>query len=467
MRILTIVLLVVALPVLAEAKNKVAIAPIDGDKDGSVAKALAEAASGDATVTSATKTGKQIEALSTDTDDKSSVKKLRTKMGVDAVVVAKVEKSGTKKHLSVTVYGKKRGTFELDFKTTTAKSTKKELAEKMSEQIAAATGGEDEEEEEARAAKKKKEDEEAARKKKEKEDEDAAAEDKDKKKKQRDKDKDKDKVADGDNGGDGDGDTEKKHKRKKRGVATEDGEEVHGDVDGIAVAKPITQQQVFAAAGVAGIRRTLTYTSTGAGAPPAVATGAGELELDAEGYLSKKGTGLGVAIMLRQAVGLGIAPPGGSSVGMTEAEYRFGARFRIASGSSAYSFGLDYWRRREIADRSGLATPMSLDMPDADYLAVAPNAQARFGVSPKAAVFINAELPYVIATGPMGATFPAKGGLGFCVDGGVDYALAARYALRFAATFDQVSAAIGSNGRNVNGLTDRAMGISATVAMTY
>ena len=196
-------------------------------------------------------------------------------------------------------------------------------------------------------------------------------------------------------------------------------------------------------------------------------SGAGALQLEGEAYLSKKGSGFGAALYVRQTVGLGIAPPGGSAVPITEAEYRIGARYRIVSGTASYAFGLDYWRRREIADRSGLMSPTALDMPDADYLAVAPSASAHFMVGSKSALFANVELPYVVATGPMGNTFPAKGGIGFGIDAGFDYALATRYALRFEATFDQVGAALGSNGRGVNGLTDRAMGIAATIAMTY
>ena len=72
-----------------------------------------------------------------------ALKKLRTKLDVDAVIDGSVERDGSKMRLELTVSGRhdKESTFDLKVQSATAKTFKKELRDKLAKFIAAAGEG--------------------------------------------------------------------------------------------------------------------------------------------------------------------------------------------------------------------------------------------------------------------------------------------------------------------------------------
>src|SRR3954469_4987295 len=88
-----IVLAWIALPAIALAKPKLAIAPLDGDSDGKMANVIVEEAAKHAKVVGPKEVGDTMESLGmTDTASKRALKKLRARLEVDAVLYGTLEK---------------------------------------------------------------------------------------------------------------------------------------------------------------------------------------------------------------------------------------------------------------------------------------------------------------------------------------------------------------------------------------
>lgn len=450
-------LVLVVAPAIAIAKPKVAVAPIDGDKGGRVADAVVDITNADA---GPDKVSSALETMGSDNVNSKVAKKLRTKLKADVVVHGKVAKSGKSKHLTLWLAGKsKTGTVEIDFKTANSKSFKKELREEIEKQLESVS---------------------------KEGDEGVASEEKPKHKHK--------KKMHKDEGGEGSAVAEdepkhkKKHKKKDETVASEDppaGEEgevkvkkkKHSDEEEAPFERTaMIQPDLSLVVGMTALHHSLNYVSNGmTGQPPRVSTTAPALEVYAE-YFPKQlakpnGSGWGFDVSVRQVVGLKIAVPGSTETApITEATYTLGAKYRLSLGKLNASAGLEWWRQRFIANRSGIDMP--LDMVDSDYTAVAPVISARYPVYPKTVAFASFGLPYAFAGA---TTFGDTSGLGFDFIGGADYQLGKHYAVRFDLTInkltakykDQDPASSMAAGRGISALGDTSIGFAATFALLY
>lgn len=484
-----LVVMLVATPVLA--RPRVAVAPLDGDDDGKVSELVADAAGAHAKVTGPKRVSKAIDTLSISTLNSKSLKKLRVNLEVDVVIHGAV----TKKHLELTLSGKgkQKATLELDFKST--KALKKELAAKLGKKLDDVAGpaddaddddDDDRKAEEARKAKddearRKREDEE--RKKKDDEEREARRrrDDDDRHRKHGDDDRrGKKRVASDDDDDSSvrrrsdDDDDDRRGKRRRH----------HRDDDDFDAPprNPITQAALWLDAGGAFARRTLTYTATGATQPPSVGTAAAAASIEGEVYpgsfkaLRGPGARLGVFGDYSYTFGLGIAVPGANTTAkIKEGHYSIGVRYRVAFGSSSIAFGLAYWRRWYIADRTGLMMPTQLDMPDTDYKAVAPGVVARFAAAPKVGIVLAADVPLMLDAGPIAKTagYGAADVLSLEVVVGAQIMLAPHAALLLRGDFSQQGFTFAGKpgsmaaARGVTAATDRSVGLTATIGILY
>lgn len=460
-----LIVIALAVPAIALARPKVAVAPLDGDDDGKLAAVVAEEAKEHAKVTSAKQVGKTMSSLGL--DDASSaraLKKLRNKLEVDAVIHGKVEREGSKKRLELTVSGRhnKESTFELKFKSATAKTFKKELRDKLAKHIESAGEGdaaEDDADDDVKVKPTFSDDD-----SKTKHADDEASHDKPEKAEKPEKVEKPKRIAAEDDG------SPSAHKRSDESTHRRH----HHDAEEPAARQPMTQPAVWLDGGALGARRTLTYDATGMAAPPSVGTAAiagaiaGELYPGAFSSPGGVAAGFGIYGTFGKAVGLSIPIPGSAaSAAIDSGYYSIGARYRFTFGTSSLAIGASYWTQHYIADRSGPA--VLLDMPDTSYTAVAPGAIARFAATPTVGVRIAAEVPLVLDSGQI----TSKGGYGvaqvlaFCLEGGVDIALGPSYGVSLAAVFDQIGLSFKVPQRGVSQATDRTMGATAGLAIFY
>ena len=246
----------------------------------------------------------------------------------------------------------------------------------------------------------------------------------------------------------------------------------------------MTQAAVWIDAGVTGVHRSLTYDTKGAGATPAPPVGTASVsgQIEAEVYpgafdtLKGPAAGIGLVGSFGKTLGLSIAIPGmTASAPIKEGHYSIGARYRFVFGSSSIAVGVSYWRQYYIADRSSLASPTALDMPDVEYTAIAPGGIAKFAVAPKIGVFVALDVPLVMSTGPIEqASGYGRGNvIAAALDAGVDIALDKHYGVRLAAMADQLTFSFaGGLGtmagvRGVSAATDRTLGLTAAFALVY
>jgi hypothetical protein len=216
--------------------------------------------------------------------------------------------------------------------------------------------------------------------------------------------------------------------------------------------------------------------------PPSVGTAAAAASIEGEVYpgsfksLRGAAARLGVFGDYSTTFGLGIAVPGANTTAkIKDGHYSIGIRYRVAFGSSSVAFGLAYWRRWYIADRTGLTMPTQLDMPDVDYKAVAPGVVARFAAAPKVGLVIAADVPLMLDAGPIAKTagYGAADVLSFEVVAGAQIMLAPHAALLLRGDFSQQGFSFAGKpgsmaaARGVTAATDRSVGLTATIGILY
>jgi hypothetical protein len=408
----------VCLPVLATAKPRIAVAPLEGDAGGKVTAVVADAAGDagnvvagpDATRRAMTKLGVEGEL------DGKAVKKLRKRLDVHVLIHGKVEKDGGRKtlELSVSVRGEKTERFSITFKSPKDKKLARELRDELEKRL---SEGDDD-------------------------DDDEVAEER-----------------------------EPKRRKKKR----------HRDDDAPAERNAITQAAVRIAVGTAPTRRTLTFDTSSATPPPSIGTLSFSGRVEAEVYPASFATleglaaRLGLALEVDKTFGLGIDNPaaGGASVAIDKLFVEVGARYRIPVGQHAIALGASYYRRRYRADRAGAGA--TLDMPDVDYAAIAANAAGRFALGPKAALVVALDVPLMLDAGPIQSSqsYGPAHILAFDLDAGIEYRLAPRYALKAALELSNIKVSFdgkaGSQAdtRMVSGATDRNLGVALALELLY
>lgn len=419
----------------ASAKPTLALAPIQGDKDGKVGELIEGAVEDDFKVIGPKKVGATMGKLDIGEVDPKAVKKLRKKLDAEIVVYGEIDKDGKKKNLtlSISARGKRTQKFEIDYKSVDAKSFKKELRGELNRRLAGAerddSNNDDEEE------------------------------DRPKRENKREARRDRD---DDDDGGkvrkrrDDDDDDDDRPRKKKRHA--------------------INQAAVRLSVGASAARRTLTYVGGDMMPPPRVGTFGAAPRVDAELYpaafktLKGAAAGIGFAAEFEKTVGVSIDVPGsgGMSSPINQMRFSAGARYRVVFGPSSFAFGASYWYRQFVADRGGLGL-VTLDMPDVKYKAIAPTAVMRIAAAPNVSIFLSAEVPLLLDAGPIqsSANYGPANVIAFDIEGGAEILVGKNYAVRLAAQFEQVGLSFKNTNRGVTAANDRLMGVTATFAILY
>jgi hypothetical protein len=386
------------------AKPKVAIAPLDGDDSGKIGALVLDASDEVATVTSPKTVSKALKDLDiSDIDNASSAKKLRKKLKVDAVVYGKVEKTGSKHELKLSVYtrGKKPDRFSIEYKQSSSAAFRKELRDDLENRLA----------------------------------------------------------PDEDNDDDNDDDTApKEHKkshrhRSEQTVFTQP--LAYGNLGGGGYRRTLTYET--AGGGVAPPR-----VGTFAFAPQFD----GELYAAAVTDAVPPAFGVYASVARMVGLSIDV-PGTTDSAPISAGHYVLGVRYRFLFGNSSFAIGAAYWNQFYTADRGSLASPTELNMADTDYKAFAPGALLRFPATPTVSVSVQLDVPLMLATGAItdGQHYGRASSLGFVARGGADIALGKNYAVHFGIFVDQVGMTFKAGA--LASATDRTVGASAAFALAY
>ena len=488
---IVISLVCVALPVhaLARPKSKIAVAPFKGDPDGKIAEAVVDSLAGkDFVVVTPADVSREITRLGlADELDARAVRKLTTSLEVVAIVDGTVRKSARKRTLRVDIHrrGKRAIGFTVEFKTTASAMFHRGVHDQVLRRLDGGEAQAEEPDEDAddeaseRERKRKADDDEADRKRK-------AADDEASERKR----KTADDTAPAKRGRSRSADDEADRKRddsdddaavrKRKGK----GKGKRGDAGSTATAI------ARASAGASVAQRQLTYdTRSGfTQVPPRVRTTAGGGRVDGELYpfaLAESGgklEGLGLAASYDKTFGLSIKIPNLEvRAPINQSHYSIGARYRVRVGeSSTVALGLDYVRRHYIADRARLMAVV-LDAPDVDYMAVAPGVAARVPVTPTITIIGGVDGMLMLETGPIQLTPSYGPSTVYGLEGhaGIDVALTAKIGLRVALEYSRINLSFNGKGemttsrdndvttQDVNGATDRWIGVAATLGLVY
>lgn len=446
----------------ALGKPKVAVTPMSGDSDDRMAAAVREMLGGKLAVVARKDVERAMSKLDLSGElEADDVQKLRQRLDAAVVVQGKLGRSGKKKtvKLSVWVKGKRKGDFNVQYKSTSSEKFRDAVRDALLKRIGSL---EDLEDDDAPPRKRV-----ASRG-----DGDGDGDERPKKKKSK-----KKKVASADDDDD-DGRPKTRKRKRARGGDADD-----GDGEGVSerAARPLPAARVDA--GFSYAARYLTYKvgADSAMRPPKVLTPAPHGRFEAEIYplaLSNRDSplaGLGLFGEYDKAFGVSIEVPNtmGKSTPINQGHFAIGARYRLELGTSAISGGLAYTRRHYIADRSSLEQPTQLDAPDVEYSAISPVLGARTQIAPRFALFGEASAMLVLGAGAIttGTYYGAGDVLGFGGNLGVDVSLGKQIGLRFAGELNQINLSFKGKGmsaaRKVSGATDRDFGATLTLAAMF
>jgi len=487
---------------LAKPKPKIAVAQFKGDPDGKVAEAVVDALAGkDFVVVTPADVSREIAKLGLgDELDARAVRKLSTSLEVVAIVDGTVRKSARKRTLRVEIHrrGKRATGFTVEFKTAGSATFHRGVHDQVLKRLDSGEAEPEEPDDNDNnvASKRASADDDGDRKRATSDD------DGDHKRKSSDGDGDRKRVA-----SDDDGDRKRKSsdddavaKRGRSRASDDDGDRKRDASDDDASirkrkgkrrdAGPTATALARAGAGASVAQRQLTYdTRSGfTQIPPRVRTTAGGGRVDGELYpfaLAGRGgklANLGLAASYDKTFGLSIKIPNLEvRAPISQSHYSLGARYRLAIGeSSTIAFGLDYVRRKYIADRARLMAVV-LDAPDVDYSAVAPGVAARVPVTPMITAIAGIDGMLMLATGPIQLTPSYGPATVYGIEGlaGVDVAITSQIGLRVALEYSRISLSFNGKGQmttsrdndvttqDVNGATDRWIGLAATLGLVY
>ena len=244
----------------------------------------------------------------------------------------------------------------------------------------------------------------------------------------------------------------------------------------------MTQVAVRVWAGASFGRRTLTYDSTAMNKPPTVGTAAPSGRIEGEIYpgafstIKGAAASIGVFGSYEKAIGVKInVPLEPNDAPIAQSHYMIGARYRFSFGSSTVAVGVAYAGRKYVADRTQLAMPSKLDMPDVKYSAIAPGVIGRFAVTPTIGAFAGADFLLMRSTGAIQKTdqYGPADVIAFELAGGLDVAFGTNYGLHIAADFSQIGFKFQAKpgtmaaARGVGAATDRTYSLLLAFAVTY
>lgn len=209
-------------------------------------------------------------------------------------------------------------------------------------------------------------------------------------------------------------------------------------------------------------------------------------------YMGRTGSlaNLGIAIDYGRSFGATVPTVGTATAQVVQSRYEVGLRYRWVIGASpappTLTFGLGFGKRLFSPDRSGIADPAVLDAlgrnaPNTNYEIVDPGATLRWPVSPRIALSLGASGLVVLDSGGIQSASSYGGGRVFGAElvAGAEVMLGRRFVVRVAADFVQIGFAFDGTGarsngldgnaatEEVSGLTDRAIGGSATLGVVY
>lgn len=440
----------------AYAKPRVAVTPIEGDESGDMRDAVADALDGgDLDVISTGKVTKAFDKLGYEGDlSEKQAKKVAKELEADAVLHAKLGKSGKNKTLKFTVFvgGKKERGFKVTFNNEKSPKFKSKLRDKITEKLAETTASKEDEEQ----------------------------------------------AKDDEEGGDEEGRKKKKKKKKLARDGEDDPEEDPEVMAAVARVSPHSANRVAVRVdiGASFQNRTLTFTQRNnfpEGPKPYSNTyvpGArfeGELYPFAFSNPRSLASGFGLAGEYDRTVSLTLHTTAEPNIPVPtkQTHYSVGARFRLPFGKSAtapsVTLGLDYGKRSFSPDRSQLMSASSLDVPNTAYTAVLPVLGFRLPFIPQLAFVASAKAMLIQDAGPIQNLdqYGRAKVFGITAQGGFDIVLGNRFAIRIVGEFTQVGFTFVGNGfrttsldgdpdtKDIGGALDRSIGGAATLAVLY
>jgi hypothetical protein len=475
--VISLVCLAVPLHAIARPKPKIAVAPFKGDPDGKIAEAVVDSLAGKdfVVVTPADVKSEMAKLGLGDKLDARAVRKLSTSLEVVAIVNGTVRRSARKSTLRIAIHrgGKPDIGFTVEFKTAASDNFHRGVHDQVVQRLGVGEPEPDEADEQ----------------------DDRTVADNDRKRDPADEEGDdrKRKPA-----SDDDGDRKRKLAtddesagRRKRVADTDDDDAAVRERKGKRGDRRSTANAIArAGAGASVAQRQLTYdTRSGfTQVPPRVRTTAGAGRVDGELYpfaLLEPGSklaALGLAASYDKTFGLSIKIPNlDVRAPINQSHYSIGARYRFAFGeSSTLAVGLDYVRRHYIADRASLMAVV-LDAPDVDYAALAPGVAARVPVTPTITILGGLDGMLMLGAGPIQRRPSFGPATIYGIEGfaGVDVALTHQIGLRIALEYSRIRLSFDGEGemttsrdndvttQDVNGATDRWIGVAATVGLVY
>ncbi|MGE0396914.1 MAG: hypothetical protein AB7T06_09370 [Kofleriaceae bacterium] len=440
----------------AYARPTVAVTPIDGDETGDMEDAVTDALDGgDLELIATRKVIKALDRLGYEGGlSEKQAKKVARELEADAVIYAKLGKSGKYKTLKVALIigGKKQRGFKVTFRNEKSNNFKSKLRDKITEKIAAASS------------------------------------------------KDDDETAKGDEDEDDEGDDDRKKKKKKKKLAR-DGDEDEEDPEieaAVARVSPHSANRVAVRVdiGASFQNRILKFTQR-ANFPEGPKTYSNtyvpgariEGELYPFAFMNPKSAaaGLGFAGEYDRTLSLTLRTTAEPNVPVPTKQYHWsvGARFRYAFGKSttapSVTLGVDYGKRAFSPDRGQLVMSSSLDVPNTTYTSYMPNLAFRVPFIPQLALMGSAKAMLIQDAGPIQKLdqYGRAKVFGVTAQAGFDIVLGNRFAIRLVGEFAQIGFTFVGNGllttsrdgdpdsKDIGGALDRSIGGAATLAVLY
>jgi len=492
---------VVAVSTTSRATPRVAVSAIEGDDDGDLRDAVAEALDGkDLTVIGAKETKRAIKKLDAEVSDLTDkqAKKLSRDLEADAFLYVTFKKKERFKllHFSVYIKGHKTKGFSVQFSNARSKKFKRALRDKIIDKLASAPADKPE-----RVAENDSGDGDEDVPKKGKKGTKAKKGKKSKNGKKGKKSK-KTQPTDADDEGE-DEDAPRRGDKDTASLDEEDGDEGDEDVEASVTVKnrgtthPANRAAVRVDVGISATARKLIFTSTPElraadqdpkpFQPKPVAGARVEGEIYPLAFSNPTGiaAGLGIAFeydrVLSSKVKTSAEP---NAVGKVKQQhYLIGGRFRIPFGKSATApsvmVGIGYGQRTFVVS-SGLMVRSDLDLPDTDYKYIAPALGFRIPFTVNVAFSATGEAMLVRDAGAIStaAQYGKAKVFGVDAEAGIDI-IFGKFAFRVAGELTQVGFSFTGGGDlaknrdmdpttiDIGGAADRTIGGVATFAVLY
>ena len=501
---------ILAVPVTAMAKPRVALVTFEGDPGGEAQDVVSDAIGEDVMLVGPKQVNRTVDKLGLDTSDlaEKDLRKLSKELQADAVIQGKLSKKGENKllHFKLFIHGKKAKGFKVEFASLKSKKLRTQLHDKMIDKLDGGDSGEvattkkskataaDDDEDPIGGKKKKgagKETEDALKTMKHPKGDDEDEEVKPSHKTSSDDDAAKKK-------GDDDDATEDKPKKKKVAHAGDDDDasvSASVDVHPAGTARPANRVAVRLDLGISVQNRSLSFTSRAfpeapkpfTQKPVAGARVAGELYPLAFGNPDGVAGGLGLGGMFDQTIVLNLqssAQPG-TKFPVTQRRFDIGPRFRLLFGhadtSPSVTLGVGYMKRTFIVNRGALTAGNTIDLPDVDYAGFDPGVEFRIPLFKQLALVLGGQAILLTSAGPiqgLDSYGQAKvtGGSG---SAGFDIILGNHLAISLRGEATQIGYAFTGNGtqannrdmdpttKDIGGAADRYLGAAATIAILY